>query len=136
MLSREGLKAKLKRYPLLVWLVSFFKNSLFKKDRPSYDGSQMSKNSTELFSKRPYLEQNLNIKLKHVLQLLEKETYNSTYFGIPTLKLPLDFWIYQELIYELQPDVIIEIGNFKGGLRWPSLTSWIISEKEGLSDWI
>jgi cephalosporin hydroxylase len=39
----------------------------------------------------------------------------STYFGVKTWKSPVDFWIYQEILYEVQPDVIIEIGNYCGG---------------------
>ena len=39
----------------------------------------------------------------------------TTYFGIKTYKNPLDFWIYQEIIFKTKPDVIIEIGNKYGG---------------------
>lgn len=39
----------------------------------------------------------------------------STYWGIPTLKNPVDFWVYQEIIYSIKPDYIIEIGNYMGG---------------------
>lgn len=42
--------------------------------------------------------------------------YTSTYAGIPTIKAPTDFWMYQELVYEYKPDVIIEIGNHRGGM--------------------
>ena len=35
--------------------------------------------------------------------------------GRSAKKLPLDAWIYQEIIHEVQPDVIIEIGNYYGG---------------------
>jgi cephalosporin hydroxylase len=37
------------------------------------------------------------------------------WMGIPTLKNPLDAWIYQEIIYETKPDIIIEIGSYNGG---------------------
>lgn len=40
---------------------------------------------------------------------------DSVYYGIKTLKNPFDFWIYLELIYEVKPDIIIEIGNAYGG---------------------
>jgi cephalosporin hydroxylase len=39
----------------------------------------------------------------------------TTWLGTPLLKCPLDLWIYQEMIYELKPDVIIETGTHKGG---------------------
>lgn len=45
-----------------------------------------------------------------------KQTYGNTfYFGVPTLKCPLDLWVYQEIIYRTKPDVIIETGTYKGG---------------------
>ena len=34
---------------------------------------------------------------------------------MPTQKCPLDLWIYQELLYELRPDLIIETGTYSGG---------------------
>lgn len=39
----------------------------------------------------------------------------TTYCGIPTLKNPTDAWVYEELIWEQRPDVIVEIGSYKGG---------------------
>lgn len=51
-----------------------------------------------------------------LIQLMQARIVDrTTYFGIPALKNPLDFWIYQELISSVQPDVIVEIGNFRGG---------------------
>ena len=35
--------------------------------------------------------------------------------GIPVLKCPLDLWIYQEIIFHVKPDLIIETGTYKGG---------------------
>lgn len=35
--------------------------------------------------------------------------------GIPVLKCPLDLWIYQEIIFRVKPDLIIETGTYKGG---------------------
>jgi len=42
------------------------------------------------------------------------------FLGIPTWQNPFDVWATQELIYETNPDVIIEAGTFKGGsaLLW------------------
>jgi cephalosporin hydroxylase len=37
------------------------------------------------------------------------------WMGAKTLKNPLDAWIYQELIYTVKPDVIVEIGSYAGG---------------------
>jgi len=35
--------------------------------------------------------------------------------GIPCLKCPLDLWIYQEIITEVRPDLIVETGTHYGG---------------------
>lgn len=43
-------------------------------------------------------------------------TWLSTrYRGVRTLKIPLDLWIYQEMIEELRPALIVETGTFCGG---------------------
>lgn len=59
---------------------------------------------------------NNNPERKKILEVIQDRLMNkSTYWGIPTLKNPLDFWLYQELIYKIKPDYLIEIGNFNGG---------------------
>jgi cephalosporin hydroxylase len=40
---------------------------------------------------------------------------DTRWFGAPTLKCPADLWIYQELVHELAPDLIIETGTADGG---------------------
>ena len=63
-----------------------------------------------------FLEENLEMTVHDLIQLMQARIVDrTTYFGIPTLKNPLDFWVYQELISSVRPDVIIEIGNFRGG---------------------
>lgn len=37
------------------------------------------------------------------------------WLGIPIQKNPSDLWIYQEIIFEIKPDIIIETGTFTGG---------------------
>lgn len=39
----------------------------------------------------------------------------TSWLGIQTLKCPLDLWIYQEIIYDVKPDIIIETGTWSGG---------------------
>ncbi len=47
---------------------------------------------------------------------LQQQIMSSTrYAGIPTVKSPLDAWIYQEIIWERKPQYIVEIGNWCGG---------------------
>ena len=38
-----------------------------------------------------------------------------SWMGIPTWKNVMDLWVYQELLYRVQPDLVIEMGSFKGG---------------------
>lgn len=40
---------------------------------------------------------------------------NTTWFGARTLRCPLDLWLYQEIVYETRPDLIIETGTAEGG---------------------
>jgi len=45
-----------------------------------------------------------------------KQTWKNTFFlGIPILKCPLDLWIYQEILVQNKPDIIIETGTFCRG---------------------
>ncbi len=73
---------------------------------------------------KQFLEQNLNTRCKTLLKQIQSGLLKSKYFGIPALKSPMDFWIYMEIIYELKPDVVIEIGNFNGG-GYVSFSSYI-----------
>jgi len=41
--------------------------------------------------------------------------FHTDWFGVPALKKPLDLWIYQEIIWETRPEVLIEAGSGKGG---------------------
>ena len=39
----------------------------------------------------------------------------ATWLGTQALKNPLDLWVYQELIAETRPDLIVETGTWRGG---------------------
>lgn len=45
----------------------------------------------------------------------ERGPIKMNYFGIAIRKNPLDMWIFHELIYDLKPDLIVEIGSAHGG---------------------
>lgn len=63
-----------------------------------------------------YLEESGAMPLSQVLPIIQERILHSTsYFGVPALKNPLDFWVYQEIIFKLRPDIIVEIGNNCGG---------------------
>jgi cephalosporin hydroxylase len=43
-------------------------------------------------------------------------TWHDTFWqGVPTWKCPLDLWVYQEIIFDQRPDVIVETGTAFGG---------------------
>jgi len=46
----------------------------------------------------------------------DNRTWKDTFFlGVRTAKCPLDLWIYQELLFELRPELIVECGTAWGG---------------------
>lgn len=65
----------------------------------------------------PYwIEENLDMPLSKVLPIIQERIMRqTTYFGVKAGKNPFDAWIYQEILFETRPDVIIEIGNANGG---------------------
>ena len=45
-----------------------------------------------------------------------QRTWTKTYWlGRKTLKCPLDMWVYQEILFETRPDVVLETGTHLGG---------------------
>ena len=45
-----------------------------------------------------------------------RQTHGMTYYhGVPALKNPLDLWVYQEIIWDLKPTLIVETGTAYGG---------------------
>lgn len=55
------------------------------------------------------------VNLFHVLYYESRVWTNTHWFGHQILKCPLDMWIYQEMLWSLRPDVIVECGTFRGG---------------------
>ena len=51
----------------------------------------------------------------HLLSYTAGALDNTFWFGRPIQKSPLDCWIYQEILFELRPDLIIETGTYLGG---------------------
>jgi cephalosporin hydroxylase len=52
----------------------------------------------------------------HKLFYNKNQTWgNAHWLGTQVDKNPLDLWIFQEIIYEIKPDVIVEAGTWKGG---------------------
>lgn len=61
------------------------------------------------------LADKLDMPLGQLLVDQHREHFKSTYREVPTMKHPSDAWIYQEIISETLPDVIVEIGTHAGG---------------------
>lgn len=40
---------------------------------------------------------------------------DATWLGVTAAKNPTDAWLYQEIIYKIKPNFILETGSFKGG---------------------
>jgi cephalosporin hydroxylase len=54
----------------------------------------------------------------HLMYYNSRHTWNegnTKWMGIPCFQNPLDMWIFQEVIFETKPTVIIECGSFMGG---------------------
>lgn len=52
-----------------------------------------------------------DLKLDHILKGADRTTYR----GLKCSKSPFDYVLYQMLIYQVKPDLIIEIGTLAGG---------------------
>ena len=45
-----------------------------------------------------------------------ERTWNNTrWMGRRTMRCPLDLWVYQEILYDIKPDIVIETGTNEGG---------------------
>lgn len=56
--------------------------------------------------------------LFHTMYYYSSHTWNegiTRWMGVPVLQNPLDMWVLQELIFETQPDFLIETGSCSGG---------------------
>lgn len=62
------------------------------------------------------MEERLDKPVSYALRRIQERLVDrTTYFGIEAVKFPLDAWVYQEIIHETKPDVIVELGTFFGG---------------------
>lgn len=54
-------------------------------------------------------------RLYYDSHLFGKTWVDTSWLGVPTQKCPMDMWVYQEIIHDLRPDVIVECGTLHGG---------------------
>ena len=68
--------------------------------------------------RRPLPEDNQQIvnSFHELYYNLDLQTWKNTYWlGVAVSKCPLDLWVYQEIITEIAPELIVESGTYKGG---------------------
>ena len=51
----------------------------------------------------------------YYMQARDRDWMGAQWLGTPIWKLPTDLWVYQEIVHELRPDVIVETGTAHGG---------------------
>ena len=51
----------------------------------------------------------------HDVLYLSDAWIHATWLGAQALKNPLDLWVYQEIVFETRPELIVETGTFRGG---------------------
>ena len=59
--------------------------------------------------------ENKSVKQFHTLFYNSNVWQKTSWFGVPVWKCPLDLWIYQEILFTVKPDLIIETGTALGG---------------------
>jgi cephalosporin hydroxylase len=71
---------------------------------------------TGIVKRSPFLKQAAIDLFENICYDSPKSTWDSTsWLGVPCKKYPTDLWIYQEIIFENKPDLIIETGTLCGG---------------------
>jgi cephalosporin hydroxylase len=74
-----------------------------------HEGDRIWNDSVAIYRKKPTQLFNTNLKS------IELGHLNTTYRGVTMHKCPFDITMYQMIINDIKPDLIIEIGTFKGG---------------------
>ena len=67
------------------------------------------------------LEDDLDLSIREWIERYQRTITSSsiTYKGVPIWKNVLDLWIYQEIVHETQPEIVVEIGcKFGGSAMW------------------
>jgi cephalosporin hydroxylase len=63
-----------------------------------------------------YLDSYVKERTQRLAQDSQNGPVENHWYGVPIWQFPEDLQLYQEIIYETKPDVIIETGTFHGGL--------------------
>lgn len=55
------------------------------------------------------------LRLANIIYFRKRVYENTRWMGIRTAKCPMDMWVYQELMFQLKPDLLVETGTLLGG---------------------
>jgi cephalosporin hydroxylase len=55
------------------------------------------------------------VRRAHDVLYLSDAWIHATWLGAQALKNPLDLWIYQEIVFQTRPGLIVETGTYRGG---------------------
>jgi len=93
------------KYPKILPALRLIKKKYFTKHKISLKTKRMEKYLIDQFSKIYYDQKENDSRVWQ----------KTTWLGTSALKLPTDLWVYQEILYDIKPDVIIETGTMYGG---------------------
>ena len=54
-------------------------------------------------------------KLFYETAFAKGDAWNPKWLGVAALKCPFDLWVYQEILHDIKPDIVIETGTARGG---------------------
>ena len=55
------------------------------------------------------------IRLANIIYFRSKVYEKTEWMGVLAAKCPMDMWVYQELMHELETDLLVETGTLRGG---------------------
>ena len=55
------------------------------------------------------------VRRAHDVLYLSDAWIHATWLGAQSLKNPLDLWVYQEIMFETEPELVVETGTYRGG---------------------
>lgn len=93
------------KYPQFLPILRLIKKLFFTKHYFSWWGSKI----IEKYHIKKFA------KIYHGREGESRRWQETTWLGVSALKLPTDMWVYQEIIYEIKPDLVIETGSMYGG---------------------
>ena len=114
MVKKSSFKTKLNKkgreisenHSYLSPMLHFLKKIFFSEHKISWPGSEKAeRHHINKFCKIYYDKQEKDSRIWQ----------KTTWLGTSVLKLPSDLWVYQEILYDIKPDIIIETGTMYGG---------------------